>query len=147
LLLDVTTPDATYVWQDNSTNSIFNVTEPGNYWVFIDINGCSGTSNVINVDFENCNCDVFIPNSFTPNEDLLNDRFQPILNCDVRYYSLIIFDRWGNKVFETNNPTESWDGINGGELLQNGIYPYVITYEFIGMPRRIQRYGNVHLIH
>src|SRR5690606_10827150 len=50
LTLDVTAPNATYQWQDNSTGSTFNVTQQGTYWVEVSVNNCS-TMDSININF------------------------------------------------------------------------------------------------
>lgn len=51
-----------------------------------------------------------IPNAFTPNNDQINDRFRPLLDCIPATFLFRIFDRWGNLVFETNDPLSAWDG-------------------------------------
>lgn len=72
---------------------------------------------------------IYIPNSFTPNGDGLNDLFKPVLsNIDVEDYRLEIFDRWGQKVFETNEVNQGWDGSmsNSGYYAEAGSYAYHI---------------------
>ncbi len=51
-----------------------------------------------------------MPNAFTPNNDMVNDRFRPLLDCIPEEYLFRIFDRWGNLVFETTDPEGAWDG-------------------------------------
>lgn len=59
---------------------------------------------------------IFVPNSFTPNGDGLNDLFGPVLsNIDLVDYHFWIVDRWGQKVFETRDRTEKWNGSNSGD--------------------------------
>ena len=81
---------------------------------------------------------VYIPNTFSPNGDGVNDRFQvfgkPGIVKKVRKYT--IFDRWGNNLFESENFVMSsfsnwWDGTFKGENLQSGVYVYSITIEFM----------------
>ena len=57
--------------------------------------------------------------------------FQPSLfNIDQDSYTLLIFDRWGNTVFETNNYNQGWDGtMKDGTLLSADVYSYKITYK------------------
>ena len=66
-----------------------------------------------------------IPNAFTPDENGHNETFQPVISGDeLTYYKLQIFDRWGNKVFETTDLSNSWNGryFNSGEILSDGAY-------------------------
>lgn len=66
---------------------------------------------------------IFIPNVFSPNQDGINDIFIPSApSNEIRSYQTIIFDRWGNQVFEG----QSWDGAN----VQPGVYVYAITFNF-----------------
>jgi len=73
---------------------------------------------------------VFIPNAFTPNYDSNNDVFYVYAN-GVAYYHLKIFNRWGEKVFESNNITDGWDGIYAGKPAVTGVYVYTLTLTFL----------------
>jgi len=71
----------------------------------------------------------FIPSAFTPNDDGLNDLFHPVTQRTVlEPYSLTIYDRWGQIVFETRDPSRGWDGKKNGNFCLPGIYSYVIKY-------------------
>src|SRR6185295_13238547 len=91
-------------------------------------NECGVNSDEINVQFENCEC-LFIPNSFTPNDDGLNDPFSSIVRCEISEYNLAIFDRWGEKIFETRSPEISWDGRFRKEYSSTGVYLYELSYK------------------
>jgi gliding motility-associated-like protein len=68
---------------------------------------------------------IYVPNSFTPNDDDLNDVFFPIVS-GIQTYTFSIFDRWGSIVFESKKPMEFWDGkINGSKQAQ-GVYQWQI---------------------
>jgi gliding motility-associated-like protein len=69
---------------------------------------------------------IYVPNSFTPNDDGKNETFQPI-GRGVATYVLIIFNRWGEKLFETNNFYEGWDGNYRGEACKSEVYQWRIT--------------------
>lgn len=66
---------------------------------------------------------LFIPNSFTPDNDGVNDYFQIVAN-DVTSYELIIFNRFGEVVFRSIDPTEGWDGGVNGYYVPDGVYNY-----------------------
>lgn len=71
----------------------------------------------------------YVPNSFTPNGDGINDFFLPQGNAfNPTEYHCVIFNRWGQKVFETNDPTKPWDGShqNGDYYSKDEIYFYIM---------------------
>lgn len=69
----------------------------------------------------------WLPNAFTPNGDGLNDFFMPKL-FGVHDYSFMIFDRWGEKIFETQNITEGWNGFYKDKKCELGVYVYKISF-------------------
>lgn len=73
----------------------------------------------------------FLPNAFTPNGDGKNDVYigNGVLE-GVRSFEMSIWNRWGEMVFQTNDPTEGWNGRvnNSGTLSPNGVYPVVVQY-------------------
>lgn len=69
------------------------------------------------------NEEIFIPNSFTPNGDGLNDNFKPILNVSqIKNYQFSITNRWGEIIFQTNNPDDYWTGKDRDGNLQFGVF-------------------------
>ncbi len=96
--------------------------------------GCSGTDNVV-VEVED-DARVYAPNAFSPNGDGINDFFTVFTDiAATEVTSLIIFDKWGNQVFEKNNfapniPELGWDGIWRGKNMQPGIFVYSAVIEF-----------------
>ena len=81
--------------------------------------------------------DVFIPNSFTPNNDGINDVFSVYGNDQVVIVrNLAVFDRWGNALYARsdlpiNDPSEGWDGMFRDELMDPGVYVYVVEVELL----------------
>jgi gliding motility-associated-like protein len=78
-----------------------------------------------------CGNYVWFPAAFTPDEDGVNDLFKGYGN-DVTEYQLIIFNRMGQIVFETNDISKGWDGLVDGIPSQIGIYGYTVRYKFDG---------------
>jgi gliding motility-associated-like protein len=87
---------------------------------------------------------VYIPNSFTPNGDGLNDVFKVSL-YGIRSYRLDIFDRWGEHLFSTSDLGAGWNGIYLGRPCQMDVYVYRLKYEpYKGKPG--EKAGLVNLI-
>ena len=145
LLLNATNSFATYKWQDNSINSKYTVTKEGTYWVRV-TEGCVTKSDTINVSYKNCKCaDIELPNVFSPNNDGINEKFPPTLNCNFSQYQLKVFNRWGQLFFQSNNPTISWDGKYNGVLQAIGVYYYLINYQLESEIKRTKS-GTITLI-
>jgi gliding motility-associated-like protein len=70
---------------------------------------------------------VFIPTAFSPNNDNTNEQFFTV-NTALNTYKLQIFNRWGELLFETEDPSAKWDGVSNGNRQQIGVYVAVVTY-------------------
>jgi gliding motility-associated-like protein len=78
---------------------------------------------------EDCSCHLHIPNSFTPNNDQINEQFKIFAECNFKTFELTIFNRWGEIIYTTNNPEAAWDGKVGGKNVVAGSYSYKIIYQ------------------
>lgn len=120
-------PNATYYWpHDQSTDQIKHFDSAGEYEVIIK-NCHSITHERIEIK-DYCDCDLFVPNAFTPNQDGHNDSFGAIDNCEVPYYRLEIYDRWGKRLFVSTDINKQWDGTYKQELVKSDVYFYKIEY-------------------
>ena len=136
LLLHASVTNASYTWQDNSSDSTFKVNKAGLYFVEVLANSCVNKDSIL-VEMKDCRPQLKIPNVFTPNGDGHNDIFEPIYSDKIKEMSTQIFNRWGNKVFESDKLTIQWDGQNFSE----GTYFYIITYtDFEGNIKTITGY-------
>ncbi len=111
-----------------------------------DENGCINMDTV-SVEVLNYTCDagmVYIPNAFTPNGDGTNDTFK-VRSEILKAGYLLIFDRWGNKIFETDNWTIGWDGTYKGKLCQDEAYGYYFAGECL-QGEKITLKGNITLL-
>lgn len=88
---------------------------------------------------------VFIPNAFTPNNDMLNDTWQ-IKTHFIRSLQLSIYNRWGNLIYKTYNTSINWNGTLNGKKLPEGIYYYRLFYEGYNAPYQFYKEGYVALI-
>lgn len=91
---------------------------------------------------------VYVPNSFTPNGDLSNGIFKPIITegIDIYTYRLLIFNRWGEVLFESLNKEVGWDGTYGGKIMQDGVYVWRLTFNSINNEEEYEFFGHVNLI-
>jgi gliding motility-associated-like protein len=69
----------------------------------------------------------YVPNTFTPNGDYINQIFKPVC-MKVYDYTMMIFDRWGNHIFTTTDTEIGWDGTFHGKPCQEDVYVYKIEY-------------------
>ena len=99
-------------------------------------------SSYVNVE---SNFKLWVPNTFTPNNDGINDTFKPIV-IGVDYYELIISDRWGEILFNTFDVKDSWDGYQDGELAPNGVYKCEVIYSKNNDIMKLSHYSNINLI-
>lgn len=87
---------------------------------------------------------IYIPNAFAPNG--VNQIFKPtIIYGDPQGYTMTIFNRWGGKVFESNDPTIGWDGNDHGKEAQQGGYAYLIQF-YANDGVKVERKGMVLLV-
>ena len=131
-----------YVWSfgDGDSLETFSTQEvthkyeqPGSYLVSLCAYTSDGCSNCISYGNITVVEDyaIYIPNAFTPNGDGNNDVFQYHL-IGVKQAYILIYNRWGEKVFETDNPNEYWDGTYKGKLLTPDVFVYhikLISYD------------------
>lgn len=124
-------PSAKWKWNDNvgSETSAIVVRHEGSYAATVDIDGCSAADTVVISN----NCYINIPNGFSPNGDGNGDYFLPrqFLSGGVKEFDMQIFNRWGEKVFETKSiDGKGWDGNLNGKQQPVGVYVYLINVAF-----------------
>jgi len=120
--------DAVNVWDGIDTVDSKSFNTGGKNWLTAFKNGCSVSDSFL-VDIKNCECQISIPNTFTPNSDGINDIFSPVFGCSVNKYRIYIFNRWGDIVFNSKDLNVYWDGKYGSSYAPYGIYSYRIDYE------------------
>jgi len=129
--LTASSPTAEYfLWFDGTTLSTHLFYESGNYSVTVS-NACETVSRNWNMEFDDCNIYVYVPNSFTPNGDGINDVWYPEINGWTEVETLV-FNRWGEIIFSSSNPNSPWIGEvrNGSYFAPEGVYSYVIKAKF-----------------
>lgn len=109
-----------------------------------DANGCHAVDSVL-VSVQEIT-PLYIPNAFTPNGDGNNDVFQAYGDdASIHYFELMVFNRWGEKVFESNNLRETWDGTYQGEASPNAVYVYIAKAVYLDGSKNDYK-GSVTLI-
>jgi len=112
-------------------------------------NVCGGDSTSFLVTLQNCYCDIEYPTAFTPNNDILNETLNPYVNCPkLTSFNIQIYNRWGEKLFESDELNTSWDGSFNGSPVQNGVYFWVADWTGIekGTNQRKASKGNFQLL-
>jgi len=109
------------------------------------LNGCTdSTTNTVIIGDE---ADVFVPNSFTPDGDGLNDYFFPVLKgFDAEGYTFMVFDRWGELLFKSSSLSGRWDGTYKGEPVHSGVYIWKLKATAKGIQKEESRTGHVNLL-
>ncbi len=91
-------------------------------------------------------CLIEVPTGFTPNNDGLNDRFGPYNALKADQYQFQVFNRWGQRMFQSRNWQEKWDGKWNGREQPAGVYVWMLTYTNRDSGLPVSRKGTVTLI-
>lgn len=90
-------------------------------------------------------CSVYVPSAFTPNGDKVNELWAWTSECEPSEFEVIVFNRWGEEVFSTTDPTKYWDGTSKGALAPDGLYLFRMGYRLPYQDRK-QVQGSVVLL-
>ncbi|MDX1684532.1 MAG: gliding motility-associated C-terminal domain-containing protein, partial [Saprospiraceae bacterium] len=111
----------------------------------IDDNGCLIELELtLRTAFPPCAENVYVPNVFSPNGDKINDTWRVLGNHLDRVF-IVVYDRWGEEVFRTEDPHQAWDGTFNGEFLKPDVFAYAITVYCIDGERLFLK-GNLTLV-
>ena len=105
--------------------------------------GCSDTASAL-VQINTVCGEVYIPDSFSPNNDGHNDFFRVYGNC-IMTFNLRVYDRWGEMVFDTDKAQNGWDGTFRDKELNSGVYVYKVNITLVD-GTEVKESGNLHLI-
>ena len=112
-------------------------------------NGCVSNQQETVVVVQNCPEElIYIPNTFTPDGNELNQVFLPVFTSgfDQYDYELLIFNRWGNLIFESNDHKMGWDGTFNNAYAQNGTYSWIIRYGNVENDKKTEIRGFVTIL-
>ncbi|HEX2605952.1 MAG TPA: gliding motility-associated C-terminal domain-containing protein [Flavisolibacter sp.] len=135
----------TYQWENGLIYPERTIDSVGLYSITI-MNDCSLDRKSFRVVEEACQCQVFVPNAFTPNNDGRNDVFRPSLQCQAKDYHFRIYDRYGGVVFESKEPGKGWNGKKQSHFMNNGLYLWLLEYKNPNSGAVVQQSGSFLLI-
>lgn len=139
-----------FLWSNFSTDSFINILQNGTYWVKV-YNVCGIATDTVKIKIIDCDCNIFLPNAFTPNGNYVNEIFKPVSNCEMVNYHLQIFNQWGIKIFESTNPTIGWEGKLNNIIQSNNVFVYLLEADLVNYNksssiRHVSIKGNVTLL-
>jgi gliding motility-associated-like protein len=144
IVLDAGTPNCRYLWVTGEITQSISVETEGEYWVEVSNDSDCSASDTLMVDFLENYPYVGVPNAFSPNGDGHNDKLF-IRGDNFKEATLIIYNRLGQKLFETTNPDTGWDGSYNGELQYIDVYIYLLEITFLD-GKKMTKKGNVALL-
>jgi gliding motility-associated-like protein len=118
-----------YLWSNGSDSSSVVVFEPGE--IGLTTGNICGTAEARTVIVEeDCTFSIYVPSSFTPNNDGINDYWKPVV-YNLSKYEVNVYNRWGEVVFHSTDPDDVWLGNahGGAYFIQDGIYTFHLKYE------------------
>ena len=157
-ILNTSTPADFYIWNIGVGDPDEMYFEPGDYQYPVNISdtflitlyaitteGCADTA--YQLIFFNNDPFYYVPNTFTPNDDNRNDIWTPVFSNleNVKKYNIQVYNRWGELIFESSDPTQAWDGTYDGKKCQDGTYIWKL--QFTWYDKRIyDARGHVNLL-
>lgn len=122
-------PESTFTWNNGSNESSI-LTDTQTVYTVAANNVCGTFTDSVSILLQDCNCRFYTPNSFSPNGDGLNDIFEIKNYCQLlEEYSFAVYNRYGQRIFNTLNPGSYWDGIYMGKTVDVGTYFYLLTFK------------------
>lgn len=143
MTLDAGNPGFGYMWSTDSDEQTIDVAEfPTVIWVRV--SRPDGCFTVDSISLSSA-CSIFVPNAFSPNGDGINDVFT-FVGPNVETMEMIVYNRYGHRVFYSIDPDEMWDGTNGwDDVYAQAVYVYRISGTFRS-GKAFLKTGNVTLI-
>lgn len=151
------TDATTYTWdfddmtlsaEENPTHTYDE--EPGSYMVCLAVSNEMGCRDTICKPVRILESLIYyIPNSFTPDGDEFNQVFSPVFysGIDIFNFNFVIYNRWGEVIWETNDPSVGWDGVGpDGKLVQSGTYVWKVKLKIKDNDKHLIETGHVNVL-
>ena len=135
-----------YHWSNNSSSPYINITNTGTYWLQVtSADGCRGSDTIVVQQGKNCGIGIYFPNAFTPDGNGSNDTYKAIVYTVPDKFHLLIYNRFGEKVFETTDFKQGWNGVYKGLAQPAGGFAWYCAYQFTGAPAKMEK-GSLVLV-
>lgn len=140
-----------YAWDNSESSTTISQLEPGIYYITVtDANCCRAADSVklepSTVDCEDVPSVIYIPNIFSPNGDGdSRNNMLTIIGEGIKNVEFRIYDRWGEKIFESRDINEGWNGDYKGKPMDQGVYVYTAVIELYN-GTLVNKKGNVTLV-
>ncbi len=137
-----------YIWKTNPVEETAKITGLRYGWYYVnvlDAKGC-GLWDSVYINPGECCSELFIPNAFSPNGDGKNDEFRVVTTAGIDLLQFEIFNRWGQRVWDTYTYHQGWDGRFAGDDAATGTYYYVYRYRCITDGKEYIRKGDIILV-
>lgn len=128
-VLDAGNPGCTFLWSTDASTQVIDVESYG--WYMVEITtplNCTIVDSVLIEEY--CASQFFVPNTFTPDGDGVNDLFGPD-GWNISTVEMNIFNRWGELIFSGKDAEAFWDGNMNGNPVQDGVYVWKCSYRFV----------------
>lgn len=106
--------------------------------------GCADTAKIV-IEMDN-ELIMYIPNAFTPDGDEFNNVFKPVFPAAVSSYDFVIYNRWGQRIFESHDTEIGWDGTYNGNMVQDGTYIWTVKVITKHSAKPVVKQGTVSLL-
>lgn len=116
------------IWSTGERTDTIRISEP----ILVslsDTNLCGSYRDSIHISVKECKSSLIMPNVFSPNGDILNDVYLPIEMIGIQNIKIEIYNRWGERVYESMDLNTGWDGKLNGKPLPSSTYFWIVKYE------------------
>lgn len=128
VVIDAGNPGSRHTWSTGETSRVILAGAYGWYFVHMtNVYDCSTLDSARVIEY--CPATIFVPNTFTPNGDGVNDVFLPV-GKSIASIHLVVHNRWGEQLFETEDLEVGWDGTYRGEPVKPDVYVWRMEYKF-----------------
>jgi gliding motility-associated-like protein len=128
-----------YRWFNNSSSASVTINAAGHYWLQVtSADGCSATDTIV-VSSKDCVNGIWFPNVFTPDNNGKNDTWKPVVHGIPQNFRLSIYNRLGEKVFETTDFRKGWDGLYKGKQQPPDTFVWYCIYQFAGAAAKMEK--------